>query len=1322
MKKYFVLLLFLIFCCATVNCRLIDYSNRISKDLFDNNAISALTKDSKGFLWVATSSALVRFDGYSYLKVEREGLDTLFNGRAAIYQLAFFSPETLWVCSSVGLFSYNIRTHHFEQQTELGRVRVNSIKRGNDAFYLNTSRGIVRYYPESKKIDRLFSLDKQSLVSAAEDMHGRYWVSTNRFLLRLPSLSCMEEAFDRGEAIPVDTIRRFSTNHRILIDSLNVMWMWDKESLTTARVSAKGQLEDMQSKSAEITAICLLSDNNVVLCRRGQGNEILYRDESGRTVDTEKVFATFQYDDLANTTNVFYVDELEDIWIGTRNGLFMLPFGRRSNMHTITNDINNPVTLSHNTVSSIFVDKNNTIWIGTAYGLNRLQHKGDEIEVRQLIDNRASINHAQENKIEQIVIDSKGIMWLGTKKNIKFYNPATNVFFSKPDVESALEGNSFVRALYRDHSDNIWIGYQTGGLFVFDERKKQLERISSRIAGWDNCTAIQEDSRNTIWASSKTNGILKIVFNGERQEYETKLYRILRQNQTAVSVNCLYIDKYNNIWVGTDVGLYKFSEEKDSFIAMTLNEADDGNAQIVGIISDNRGNLWIASTKGIYKYNISELRSYFFSLYDGVLTRPGFVFSCNIDQNGIIYMSGVNGLTYFDPDEIMPDQTHYPVRFVDFKANNKSLDVGSAYLKDDLNFTDKVVLDHHTNQFSFSFLALTYNREDSNLKYAYKLDGVDKDWISIESSVPVISYNNLSPGTYVLNIRSTNLNGKWLDNTESLIVEIKPAFYQTWYFYTFLFICLLIVGWFVFRIWKAQIDIHIQKKTAQHKLDLYADIAYCIKTPLNLLKTPLNNLTRHYNAMSEEEIKYMFAVMLRNSNRLSLLIDQLIEFKQKSETVPALEAVKGDFIALAKTVCNGFSDLYAKKGVEISFSANVEKFAAVFDPQKMETVIFNLLFNVYGTALSGDRLAFKCMADGSQQTLTAVLEIQKARQGEKQDKNSNHFMDVGTLLADELLRLHESKLVVDDKRNTISFLISAGKPLLETQTEAVGDVEQQSLSEFYADYMEQQSLDDFAEGEYLPHAPLVYLADADKEMTNFIRKVCAPSLKVIPFLSAEELYNEVLQVKPKLIISEVVFDGEKQGLRLCRKIKENDALSDIPFLFLTTYTSDADKEMGYEANCDAYVFKPFDISLLKKRILTLVENQENVRKKIKREFITNPQEIEMQSSDEIFLAKCMGIIEKNMENENFNVETFAEAVHLSTSMLYRRVKDITNLGPNDLIKSVRLKRAAQLLATDALRISEVAERVGFLDVRYFSTCFKKEFGVTPSQYQKKGKE
>lgn len=1319
MKKYLVSLLLFITCHTAIANRLIDYRNWMSENLLEDNTITAITKDSKGFIWIATPSALVKFDGYLYSKVGKEELVKLFDDKSNIYQLSFQSPDILWICSNAGLFSYNIRTHHFEQIEQLEGLRINSMMIEGNVLYLNTARGVMRYFPENGKLDVLYPLKKQGIASVAIDMNGHCWVSTNKFLLRLPPLSTLGEAFDKNEVVNADTMKTYSTNHRILIDSLNTIWIWDREKLTTAKISDAGQLENVESQNIEITAIHSLSNNNVIFCKRGQGNEIIYRDKNGNKTGSEKVFATLQYDDLANTTNVFYVDELENVWIGTRSGLFMLPLGRRNNMHTATNDINNPGTLSHNTVSSIFIDKDNTIWIGTAYGLNKLQHKGTGYVVEQFIDNRATINHVQDNKIEQIIVDSKGIMWLGTKRNLKFYNPVTRTYISKPTVEKALEGNNFVRALHKDRNDKIWIGYQTGGLFVFDEQKNVLEQVNSGGVNWDNCTAIQEDGRNAIWTSSKVNGILKVVFDGEERKYQTKQYQILDQTQLPISVNCLYIDKYGNIWAGTEAGLYKFSEEKDNFIAMSVNDSNE-NIHIVGIISDNRGNLWIACTSGIYKYNISEARSYFFSLYDGLLTRPGFVFSCNIDQNGIIYMSGVNGLTYFDPDDIVPDQTHYQVRFIDFRVNNKSLEVGSIHQKEDLNFTDRVFLDHKTNQFSFSFSALTYSEDNNNLKHAYKLDGVDKDWVYAGAAAPIISYNNLLPGVYKLNIRSTDLNGAWLDNTESLIIEIKPAFYQTWYFATFLLICLAFVGWLAFRIWRSQMNMRNQKKSDQHKLDLYTDISYSIRTPLALLQTPLDNLTKHYNAMSEEEIKYMLAVMLRNSNRLSLLVDQLIEFKQVSELNARLELVEDDFIAFAKTIYEGFSELFSKKGIAFSFKANAEKQVIVFDPSKMETVIFNLLFNTYNTVSEGERLIFKCLVDES--VLQVVLETQGTSQHVELDKDrkvTNSSMDVGIPLAAELLKLHHSKLIINNKNNTISFSISTNVSLLEGNVKVSNEAKEQAFSEFYADYIGHQSLDSTAIEDYLPHVPLVYLADADKDMANFVKKVCAPSLKIIPFLTATDLYEEILQVKPDLVISEVVFDGEKLGLELCGKIKNNNSLNDIPFLFLTSYTSDLDKEIGYEAGCDAYIFKPFDISFLKKRILSLVENQENIRERVKRELITSPQKVEMQSSDEIFLAKCMSIIEQNMENEDFNVEAFAEAIHLSTSMLYRRIKNITNLGPNDLIKSIRLKRAAQLLNTDALRISEVAEKVGFLDVRYFSTCFKKEFGVTPSQYQKK---
>lgn len=1317
------MLLLLLVICGTANAgKLIDYRNMLSRDLLEDNTIVALTKDNKGFVWIATPAALIRFDGSSYSIINKEELIKLFDGKNSIYQLSFQGPDILWICSNIGLFSYNIRTHQLEPIEELAGLRVNSLIIENNILYLNTVRGIMQYLPEERKLNILYALKTRGNTSFAVDMNGYCWFATDKYLLRFPGFAALKKSFDKKETIQIDTLLTYTTNQRILIDSLNIIWMWDKEKLTTAKISGSSALEDIKHQNIEITAIHLLANNNLILCKRGQGNEILYRDKNGFNVQTEKYLATLQYDDLTNTTNVFHVDELENIWIGTRDGLFMLPFGRRNKVHTLTNDVNNHATLSHNTVSSILADDKNNIWVGTAYGLNKLKHEGSGYSIKKYIDNRPTINHVQDNKIEQIAIDSKGIMWLGTKRNLKFYNPAADTYISKPIIEKALEGKNFVKALHRDRNDKVWVGYQNGGLYVIDELKNSVERIDFQSINWDNCTAIQEDMKNVIWASSKVNGILKIEFDNEEQKFKTKQYQILNQIQSNITVNCLYIDKYSNVWAGTESGLYKFSEEKDGFIAMEIDDSGR-NINIVGIISDTRGNLWIACTSGMYKYNISEARSYYFSLYDGQLTRPGFVFSCNIDQNGIIYMSGVNGLTYFNPGNIVTDQTHYQVRFTDFRVNNKALEVGSEYLKEDLNFTDKIYLDHKTNQFSFSFAALAYNDDNNRLKHAYKLDGVDKDWIYAGATVPIISYNNLSPGEYTLHIKSTDLNGIWLDNTESLNILIKPAFYQTGYFYTLLLICLAILGWIAFRFQRTQKNLQAQEKIAQSKLDLYTDISYSIKTPLALLQTPLNNLTKHYNAMSEEEIKYMLAIMLRNSNRLSLLVDQLIEFKQVSETDAKLELVEDDFISFAKNIYDGFYDLFSKKEIDFSFTSNVEKQTLVFDPSKMETVIFNLLFNIYKVIKEGEQLTFKCILDESLHQLQVALVIQKENLEPESDRilnNINSSIDVGIPLAGELLKLHHSKLIINDKTNTVSFSISTQTQHLKGNIAIFDETQSQAISDLYANYIEYQSLDDTTIEDYLPHAPLVYLADTDKEMARFIKNVFAPSLMIKTFVNTSDLFNEVMLVKPNLIISEVVFDGKKQGLELCEKVKGDHMLNDIPFVFLTSYTSDPDKKNGYETGCNAYIFKPFDISFLKRRIQSLVENQENIREKIKLELITNPQKIEMQSSDEKFLSKCMSIIEENMENEDFNVEIFAGAINLSTSMLYRRIKNITNLGPNELIKSIRLKRATQLLATDALRISEVAEKVGFLDVRYFSTCFKKEFGVTPSQYLKKG--
>lgn len=1324
MKKHIVLaLLIIIACYASAVNKLIDYRAQLERGFTDDNTITALVKDCKGFIWIATPADIVKFDGNTYTKLDKEQLAKLFDKKNHIYQLVFQKPDILWICSSRGLYSYNTRTHQLEHIEQLAELRINSVIIENNILYLNTPRGIMQYIPENKELNILYAIKAQGGVSSmAVDMDGHCWFSVDNTLLRFPKLTSLKKILLQKEAIKVDTIKTYNATHRLLIDSLNTIWMWDKEKLISAKISINGLLKDERVQDIEITSMHLLFNNNIILCRRGQGNEILYRDKIGNIVQTQKILTSLQYDDQASTTNVFHVDELENIWIGTRNGLFMLPFGRRSKINSLTNDINTPTTLSHNTVSSIYIDESNSIWVGTAYGLNKLQNTGVSYAITRYIDNRPSINHVQDNKIEQIAVDSRGIMWLGTKHNLKFYNTNTNTYISKPNVEKLLKGNSFVRALLKDSNEKMWIGYQEGGLFVYDESKGSLEKIESKYTNQGNFTSIQEGEGNVIWVGNRVNGILRIEYDEKEQKFRVKQYPVINDSDLSVGVNCLYNDKYGNVWAGTESGLYKFSEEKDSFISMDIGDGER-RRNMVSIISDSKGNLWIACTQGMYKYNISEAKSYFFPLYNGQFTRPGFVFGSSSDRKGTIFMSGINGLTYFNPDEVLPDETHYNVRFTDFRVNNKSLIANSDYLTGDLNYGGKIFLDHKTNQFSFSFSALAYSQDDSNLKHAYKLEGVDVDWVYAGASVPAISYNNLSPGEYVLKIRSTDLNGIWLNNTESLNIKIEPAFYQTWYFNFLVVILLVVLSGFGFRVWKSQMDLRSQKKMDQSKLDLYTDISHSIRTPLTLLQAPLDNLTKHYNAMSDEEVEYMLTVMSRNSNRLSLLIDQLIEFKQVSDFSAELMLVKRDFILFAKNIYDGFYDLFSKKGIDYNFYSNVKQQEVIFDSSKIETVIFNLLFNAYKVVSEGDQVFFKCSYEESLNKIDVLLQVKKRvnlRIENQEEDGFNSSMDIGIPLAEKLLKLHHSELKIDSKNNAISFSLLTEIPDVEaTHSLSIYDDEGGLFSEYYINYIEGQLLEDFAVEEYLPHAALVYLADADKELANFVKNVCAPSLRIKIFSDTKSLYEEVLLDKPDLVISEVVFDGEKQGLSLCRSIKDNNKYNDISFVFLTSYTSDLDKKNGYEAGCDAYIYKPFDISFLKKRIQSLVENQENIRDKVKLELMTNPQKLEVQSSDEKFLSKSMKIIEDNMENEEFNVEIFAEAMNLSTSMLYRRIKNITNLGPNELIKSIRLKRAAQLLSMDSLRISEVAEKVGFLDVRYFSTCFKKEFGVTPSQYLKK---
>lgn len=561
--KRIILSFILIAIAIGVRAKLVDYRHLMSSTPLGNDRITAIAKDPLGFIWLATPSALVRFDGHAFTEITEPSVAALFDSHRTILQLTAESPDCLWLCTTNGLWLYNLRSHQLSAEKWLENSRINSMLDRGNHLILNTSHGVVRRNKADGKLSTLFAHPDRQLSSMAIDRQGRLWLADDNALMLLRG----------GSKLKADTVLRLKDAHNVVIDSLGALWLWNREQLFTADITSAGKIANLRHHNIEVTAVKPVSRTEVIFCTRGRGNSIACRDAEGQLVVKEQILPTLQYDDLSSTTNAYFTDDLHNVWFGTRSGLFMLPRGHENRFLNISNSISNPTSLSHNTVSAIHVTSEGTLWVGTAYGLNRLTPSKDGFDVRRFIDERPEINHTKDNKIQQIAADRSGLLWLGTKGSVKFYNPSTNRYIARPEITDRLKGCDFVRALLRDSRGNMWIGFQTGGLHLFDT-SGQLRRINLPSSPtWDHCTCIAEDSRSRIWAGSTGHGLLRVTLSDGR--ITLRNYRIPTSHDRDADVQSLFIDRYGNLWVGTNFGLYKYNEEKDSFISMPLAAADD---------------------------------------------------------------------------------------------------------------------------------------------------------------------------------------------------------------------------------------------------------------------------------------------------------------------------------------------------------------------------------------------------------------------------------------------------------------------------------------------------------------------------------------------------------------------------------------------------------------------------------------------------------------------------------------------------------------------------------------------------------------------------
>ncbi len=1072
--------------------------------------------------------------------------------------------------------------------------------------------------------------------------------------------------------------------------------------------------------------------------------------------------------------NLFY-DKKGHLWIGTvNNGINLLDI-KPKKIGLIKHEPGNPNSLSSNTIRSIYKDKEGILWIGTyGGGLNKYNGRNFVHYVHQP-DNPNSLSH---NIVSSIFEDSKGELWVGTwggGLNIlnKINGTFSRIYSGLPD---------FISDISEDNFGNIWLGCNSG-LYIYNTKKSYAYRFDSETNAHDELTAssinkIIRDHNGNLWVAT-FDGLNKIILkNNAKPEIDSIIhFKKDFKNINSISENrtfSLHEDETGDIWIGTYTGgLNKLSVIKDNkgniqyqFKCYTEKEGLSGNI-IYGILEDKHNNLWMSTNNGISKFNFKKETFQNFNIDDGLQSNQFYWNAYFHDKTGEMYFGGINGLNYFQPDSIIISRNFPVVYITDFLLFNKSVLVtqqndGEKVLTKSILFTKNIELSRRDYPFTFEFAAVIY-KSQNKIKYAYKLENFDIGWLYTDAKKRYATYSHLRPGNYTFKVKSTNEDGIWNDKVTSINITVLPAIWETgWAFIIYAFILLLLLYFFRSQILtraRFKHEIQLQKLDRQRmeeyndlKLRFFTNISHEFRTPLTLIIGPLEKLLTFEKI--EKKAKDQLLLIQSGSKRLLHLINQLLEFRKIETGNFELKISKNNVIHLLQDIANLFN---AKaKSNKLAYTVNLKINSAIiwFDEHIVETIVYNLLSNAFKFTPSGGKVSLSVVFLNEKEEEIIpdkdnisymVIKVSDTGIGISQDKINEIFKSfyqinqpggqmirgtgIGLTLCKDLAIMHLGNINVNSTPNqgsefTVKLSVHPSFFVEKNiKIEPEYSSNNQNITLLYKDEPDLQisteniDLIEFDEPT-VKNAPVILIIEDDIELIKFIGKLLEGSYKILYAMSGETGLKIAIKEAPDLMISDIMMPG-MSGFEVCERIKTDIHLSHIPIILLTALSSLEDKLKGISTGADDYISKPFDQKLLIIRVEKLIEQRNKLRRFFQKEYTIIPNTPTLSSLDEQLLNKVINYIESKIAEPELGVDDISNEVGISSTHLYRKIKSLTDLSTNELIRKLRLKKAANLLSTHQGNVSQVMYDVGFTNTSYFAKCFQEEFGVTPKEFMAK---
>ncbi len=1349
----------------------IDINNGLS-----NNQVKAILKDSQGFMWFGTDRGLTRYDGTNF----KIYLNNLYDSTSIPFNSIDFLFEdfeqNIWIRSLSNFVIYNpekesfTRAGNFYKNTGIPLTALQNLFNDNtgNLWFVNANSGLYKYSPETGKVDSVqYIPDYQGannnnyLNDIDQDSKGNLWaVSNSGVVLKInPDTYKTEQKFQLNDDKKYEYF-----NYNLFIDSDDDVWVLTPGSPNGVfYINSKNEkIENYNDTSFPVrlnnnlvTSIVQEKNKRIWLATDHGGINIIDRDKNSVAYLTNN--RDNEYSISQNSVNFLYKDNENIIWAGTFKKGISYYHKNLVRFKHFSHNPSDPTSLPYNDVNCFTEDNKGNLWIGTNGGgliyFNRTLNT-----FKTFTHNPNNPESLSNNIIVSLYIDRKGLLWIGTYFGglNRFDGQKFKTYRHNPSDPYSLTDDR-VWDIIEDSKQNLWVGTLNGGLNLFDRQREEFyhyraEDINS--VGSNFVISIIEDSQNNLWIGT-SDGLDRLNLGTKRFYHFPPEPGISGKLSNKNAIDLLE-DNRGLIWIATQQGLNVLDKNELRF--KVFNESDGlASSNIKTIQEDQQGNIWISTTNGISKItvlNFDEMSSidnlkikvYNYSTLDGLQGKEFNEKAVFRTRSGELIFGGANGFNLFIPENIREQNQENKILLTGFKVFNQKVPVNSVFrnriiLDKSITLQNKITLRYNENVFSIEFAALNFFHPEKN-SFEYRLLGFNEEWLPVDLRINEITFTNLNAGTYQLEIRGTNDGIEWTEMKPPLTIEILPPFWESWYAFVFYFLLVVLV---ILVSRKMMLERHRLKIEAEQehreaeriqqldalKTKFFTNISHEFRTPLTLIISPLEKLIAESR---DEKSKKHLVLIYRNARRLLSMVNQLLDFRKME--VQKLEAKNswGEIVGFISEVSTSFEDLVQNKQIEFNFHSSEPRFYTFFDKDKTDKIIANLLSNAFKFTPEKGKVSLEIdFLNKNEETKTCAIQWTVSDTGigiapEIQQKIFDRFyqsdtpgsiINQGSGIGLSMVNEYVSILGGTIKLESIlgkgsSFIVQL--PVQIFSADAIEKNNLEAESQGYREKTVSSKIQQNNEPEaFHPDKKTILLVEDNADFRFYLKDNLKKQYNILEAENGEKGWEIVEKLLPALVVSDIMMP-ETDGFELCSRIKSGRNTKHIPVILLTAKTETEPEIEGYESGADDFISKPFDFRILESRIENLINTREQLRLSYQSMIGINPEKIEVNSQDEKFIKKALETVERYISEPTFTVEDFSRELGMSRVSLYKKMVALTNKTPIEFIRIIRLKRAADLLTTSQLSVSEVAYRVGFNSPRYFSKYFEELYNELPSDY------